>query len=125
MARYFIEEKGVKYVLLGIPVSVAELLNIYLETGDENALKNVINKFEGTFAHNQDTYNLYKFYYEYNKHLPEDKKISFVGVDIEHNPVVTGVYINNLIKDLGEPDEKIKDMVESIMDNLEALMYIR
>lgn len=117
MAKYFIENHGVKYIILEVPVSFAEILNEYLETGDLNTLKNTINKFKSTFADNQDTYNLYKFYYEYNKQLPEEKKITFVGIDIEHAPEATGVYINRLIKDLGEPPEEISEMVSRMKVN--------
>lgn len=114
MARYFIEEQGVRYILLEAPVSEGELLNVYLETGDTEILKNVLNKFEGSYAYNQDTYDLFKFYYDYNKQLPEDKKIMFVGIDVEHSLLLTADYFKYLIKDLGESDEKIKDMVERI-----------
>ncbi len=114
MARYFIEEQGVRYILLEAPVSEGELLNMYLETGDTEILKNVVNKFEGSYAYNQDTYDLFKFYYDYNKQLPEDKKIMFVGIDVEHSLLLTADYFKYLIKDLGESDEKIKDMVERI-----------
>lgn len=114
MARYFIEEQGVRYILLEAPVSEGELLNVYLETGDTEILKNVLNKFKGSYAYNQDTYDLFKFYYDYNKKLPEDKKIMFVGIDVEHSLLLTADYFKYLIKDLGESDEKIKDMVERI-----------
>jgi len=114
MARYFIEEQDVRYILLESQVSVAELLNLYLQTGDTEILKKTVKDFEGTFACNQNTYDLYKFYYEYNKQLPDDKKISFVGIDKEHNFLLTAEYLRYLIKDLGEPDEKIKEMVEGI-----------
>lgn len=114
MARYFVEEQGVKYILLEMPVSEAELLNVYLQTGDTEILRNMVNYYKGTFGYSQNYYDLYKFYYEYNKQLPEDKKISFVGIDVEQNLLQTSDYIKYLIKDLGEPNEKIKDMVERI-----------
>ena len=114
MARYFIEEQRVKYILLEVPVSVAEFLNEYLKTGDMEIIKRLISKFEGSYAWNQDTYDLYNFYYEYNKQLSKDEKIMFVGIDIEYNNMLTAEYLNYLIKDLGEPPEKIADIVKRL-----------
>lgn len=114
MARYFIEEQGVRYILLEAPVSEGELLNVYLETGDTEILKNVLNKFEGSYAYNQDTYDLFKFYYDYNKQLPEDKKIMFVGIDVEHNNMLSAEYLTYLTNDLGEPPTKIADIVKRL-----------
>ena len=114
MAKYFIEKQGVKYILLEGQISEAELLNRYLKTGDAEIIKNLINSFKGTFADNQNTYDLFEFYYKYNKQLPDDKKVSFVGIDVENSFSVTSEYLRYLIKDLGEPDEKIKNLIKRI-----------
>jgi len=114
MARYFIEEQGVRYILLESPISVAEFLNEYLKTGDTDIIKRLVNKFQGSYACNQDTYDLYEFYYDYNKQLPEDKKIMFVGIDVEHNNMVSAEYLTYLTNDLGEPPTKIADIVKRL-----------
>ena len=116
MAKYFIENHGVKNIVLEVPVSIAEILNEYLKTGDETILTNALNKFKTTFIDNQETYDLYKFYYEYNKTLPESKKLNFVGIDVESVLNTTGIYINNLISNLGEPPEEIEEIVNRIKD---------
>lgn len=115
MATYFMENHGVRNIVEEMPFSAAEMLNEYLDTGDETTLNNILNKFKTTFSDNQDTYDLYKFYYEYNKTLPVDNKLTFVGVDIERVPEATGIYINRLIKDVeGEPSQDIAEMVKEI-----------
>lgn len=114
MARYFIEEQGVRYILLESPISVAEFLNEYLKTGDTDIIKRLVNKFQGSYACNQDTYDLYEFYYDYNKQLPEDKKIMFVGIDVEHNNMLSAEYLTYLTNDLGEPPTKIADIVKRL-----------
>ncbi|MGN9162181.1 erythromycin esterase family protein [Clostridium sulfidigenes] len=114
MARYFIEEQGVRYILLEAPVSMAEILNEYLKTGDTDIIKRLVNKFEGSYAYNQDTYDLYEFYYDYNKQLPEDKKIMFVGIDVEHNNMLSAEYLTYLTNELGEPPTKIADIVKRL-----------
>ena len=107
MTKYFVENHGVKYIILESSPAEAELLNDYLETGDVKELKKIIRTFNGSFAYNQDNYDLFKFYYEYNKELPGDKKISFIGIDINHQPQFVAMYIKKLTADLGEPPKEI------------------
>ena len=51
--------------------------------------------------------------YEFNKTLPEDKKIQFVGVDIEHQSNVAIRYIKSLVPEKEVPKE-IKDFISTI-----------
>lgn len=112
ITKYLVENQGVKYILLESSVSIAELLNGYLKTGDDEILKKVMLNYEGSPAYNQGLNDLYEFYYEYNKQLPEGKKLTFVGIDIEHNMKVACLYINNLVKDLGDPPKEIQAMIQ-------------
>lgn len=112
ITKYLVETQGVKYILLENSTSIAELLNQYLKTGDEELLKKVMLNYEGSPDYNQGLNDLYKFYYEYNKQLPEAKKLTFVGIDIEHNMKVACLYINNLVKDLGDPPQEIQAMIQ-------------
>ncbi|MDU4890409.1 MAG: hypothetical protein E6344_10680 [Clostridium sp.] len=114
LATYFIKEYGVRNIVVEMSIASGELLNQYLETGDEELLLNILNKFKSTYANNQDTYELFKYYYELNKELPGDKKLTLVPIDIEHETSTTGIYINNLMQGLGEPPEAIKEMVIKI-----------
>lgn len=117
MAKYFIENYGTKYIILETAVSEGELLNRYLETGDEKLLKTLMAAHTKTMGYNEDKYNLYKFYYELNNKLSDSKKIRFIGIDIEHEPYVTEFYLKTLIKDLGDPPKVIRDIMEKGKNN--------
>lgn len=108
MSKYFIENQGVKYIILELSPEVAELLNDYLETGDSKDLERIVRGFNGSFSYNQDIYDLFEFYCEYNKQLTEDKKIRFIGIDINHQMQFVSMYINKLVAKLGEPPKVIE-----------------
>lgn len=110
LLKYLKKEVGVSHYLAEASYSSAHFLNKYLESGDENILKNYFEKFEGTIAYNEDFYNSYKDLYEYNQTLPENDRIKLVGIDIEPRANVSHEYIMDVVKDnsiLTEPLKKL------------------
>ncbi len=85
--KYFKEKIDFKYYLCELPYSTAYFINMYLKTGNEDILKEVYTALKGTDAWNKDDYFHWKEVYKYNETLSKDRKITIVGIDIEHQPI--------------------------------------
>ena len=112
LLKYFVEKGNIKYILYESGYCTGELLNNYLETGDENILSFIQDAFSGTSVYTMEHYNLLKHIYNYNLTLSEDKKLKFVGVDIEHQPNVAIRYIRSLIPDKEINDEEVREFID-------------
>lgn len=112
LLKYFVEKGNIKYILYEGGYCTGELLNNYLETGDENILTFIQDAFSGTSVYTMEHYNLLKDIYNYNLTLSEDKKLKFVGVDIEHQPNVAIRYIRSLIPDKEINDEEVREFID-------------
>lgn len=84
--KYFKEKINFKYYLCELPYSMTYFLNKYIESGDEEILKDIYMALKGTDAWNQDDYNHWIELYRYNKQLSSKDKIRVMGIDIEHQP---------------------------------------
>ena len=71
--RYCKEKTNFKYYIYELPHSVAYFLNKYLDSGDENILKEAYRFFNGTYAWNRDEYNQWKDLYKYNNTLSKEE----------------------------------------------------
>ena len=78
------ENSDLKYIIAEDSMGNAMCINNYLHTGDISKLDVVFESLKGTFAGNNESYEFYKKLYEFNKNLPENKKITYLGMDIEH-----------------------------------------
>ena len=130
--KYFKEKTDFKYYLCEIPYSMAYYLNLYLDTGDEGILKEIYMPLKGTDAYNKDDYEHWKEVYGFNMTLERDRRISVIGIDIEHQldnafkfmkdfPSVVGE--SKIIKgiDRGDkiiPDDELKSLCEGINERL-------
>lgn len=112
LLKYFVEKGNIKYILYEGGYCTGELLNNYLETGDENILTFIQDAFSGTSVYTMEHYNLLKDIYNYNLTLSEDKKLKFVGVDIEHQPNVAIRYIRSLIPGKEINDEEVREFID-------------
>ncbi len=85
--KHYKKRTNFKYYLCELPYSMTYFLNRYLETKDENILKNIYEPLKGTDAWNKDEYDYWGYLHEFNKGLPEDDRIALIGPDIEHQPL--------------------------------------
>lgn len=122
LLKYFVEKGNIKYILYEGGYCTGEFINNYLETGDEDILSFIQDDLSGTSSYTMEHYNLLKNIYAYNLSLPEDKKLKFVGVDIEHQPNVAIRYIKSLIPDKKIEDENVKEFVD-IVKNIPKYDY--
>ncbi|OCA81542.1 hypothetical protein A8F94_21965 [Bacillus sp. FJAT-27225] len=96
---YLNQKAGVTRYLAEVPYSVGEYYNLYLKTGDEKLFTYLALEARGTHGEIDDTFTMLKNIYHYNKELPEEKRIFFLGIDGETVPNVALSYINMLIKE--------------------------
>lgn len=82
--KYLNQNADVKYYFAEIGYGSGVLLNKYLVTGDETLLKDIYKNLVLTPANTQDSYDFWVKLYNYNKSLPQDKKITVIGMDLEH-----------------------------------------
>ena len=111
--KYLSQNQNVKYILWENGYCDAQLLNKYLESGDENILKNLMQNLKGTFACSKEMDAFYKAVYDYNKALPQDKKLKFIGVDIQHQTNTGTDYLISLLPQ--------KEVPVSIKKNIDVL----
>jgi len=102
------EEHDVKNILIEKGISDAYLINKYMESGNEEYLQNMFFTNEGL--------TLFKKLFVYNRKLPHNKKIKFIGVDAE-----SGSCLKMLKIILGTMDSISPEFKEfkSLLDNKE------
>lgn len=107
--KYLNQKYGVRYYLCEQPYSHTQLLNKYLTSGDEKYLNKFI-EWSAGMSKCQERYKSLQDIYKYNSNLPDDKKIRFVGLDVEPGANVNP-YLEGLVPDNDAPDD-IKNMIK-------------
>ncbi len=99
----------------------AVLLNKYLENGDENLLKDILQKWVVVQArNNKDYYDKYRKFQEYYKQLPENKKFKFIGVDKIQDLNLTSAFLNSLMPSPSPTIENLTE-VEVLLEQINIL----
>ncbi len=97
--EYFKRKTNFKYYLSELPYSMTCFLNEYLQSGDEEILKDIYKALKGTDAWNMDEYDHWRQLYKFNNKLSKEDRIYIVGIDIEHQPKNAFKYIGHVTKD--------------------------
>lgn len=115
LIKYFKQKAGIKYNLIEESYSVSQILNNYLQSGDENILKGYFNQIKKSgYIYNKDNYNSYKDIYKYNRTLPTNQKLKFIGIDIEHNLPIAFEYLKSIIPK-GEDPKEIRPILNEVI----------
>ncbi|MDZ4992351.1 hypothetical protein GNF80_05100 [Clostridium perfringens] len=109
--KFFVENADVRYILLEGGYTMGQLLNEFLISGDFKTLDFIMSSLYGSLAYTQEQYDFFVELYEFNKTLPENKKLMFVGIDIEHQPNIALKYIYSLLPNTEIPED-IKEYFE-------------
>jgi hypothetical protein len=86
----------VPYLLTELGYAAGQLLNQYIETGDENRLNQVINALKGSVAYTYENKDYYKELRNYWLNKPNNRKFKIVGTDIEHQSSLALLYLKQL-----------------------------
>ncbi len=98
--KHINQKIGVKYYIAEIDMAQAKTINNYLKTGDETYLNNIYNYWynDGAQWGCKAGFNKWKKMYGYNKTLPQNKKITVLGLDNTQDLEMTLNYIVEIIK---------------------------
>jgi hypothetical protein len=110
--RFFKEKVDFKYYLCELSYSDAYFLNRFLESGDMRILESIYKPLNGTLAWNKESYNHWKKVYEFNKTLPQARRIQVIGVDIEHQPENAFMYMTAILPKKEVPKEIANEISE-------------
>lgn len=110
--KYLSKQYNVKYYLMEGAYSTGQLLNLYLKRGDINILKSYMNLIrQSVFMYTNEEYNFWINLYNYNKILPENKKIRVIGIDCEST---RSWEFMKILLPKEDPPNNIKDMINGI-----------
>jgi hypothetical protein len=84
LLRYFHQRAGIRYCLPEFSFAFCEIINAYLEQGDEALLRALFDQFRGTAAYHKEGFEFWRKLRAYNQTLLLQQRIRVVGTDIEH-----------------------------------------
>jgi hypothetical protein len=105
LVKYFNQTQGVRHIFWESGYCTAELINLYLKTGNTIYIEEILKQLKGTFSYSQNYYNFLQEIYRYNLTLPENKRMEFVGVDVEHQRRTGMYYLCQLLRAAPVPFE--------------------
>jgi len=110
---YLKEAIDIKYLLLELAPSRAAVLNRYLETGDAALLDEMYSYAKGTYEWTQESYAFWQEVYAFNRTLAPERRLTCVGVDIEHQAAHALAHLRTLLPD-GAPPAQISSTIARI-----------
>ncbi len=118
MIKHLSENSDLRYIIAEDSMANALLINSYLETGNTDKLDIVFKELKNTYAGNIEGYKFFQNLYEFRKTLPDDKKFTYLGVDIEHQTNLTVSYLYDVASRNGVY-ENIKEFIENFKQKKE------
>ena len=109
LLKNFNQNHGVRYILLENGFAEGQILNKYLQSGDKNILDAT-----GAALYAEEAYEFYVKVYEYNKTLPENKKLTFVGIDLQPQAGINKYYLFDLLAK--EPPREIANVINQFKE---------
>ena len=117
MLQYLHENQGVNYLLMEEGMGAGQLIEHYIQTGDEEILNFALECKKGLHTDAEAERDLWQWLYEYNSQQPEDKKIHAIGIDAEFNRLAMLKGISLLIEHPDKAPEEWKILFEKAMED--------
>tara|TARA_R110002049_G_scaffold294590_5_gene481306 strand:+ start:5843 stop:7042 length:1200 start_codon:yes stop_codon:yes gene_type:complete len=118
---YLNKNHGVKHYVAEVDYMQAHLLNQFLKSGDEETLKKALRKWSVIQGRlNKDYFNKFIRIQQFNKQLPKENQIQFIGIDQIQDLTLVTEYLNSLdsISSNGNSD------ISSLLSKTEALLKV-
>ncbi|MGL5712619.1 MAG: hypothetical protein ACRCXT_02505 [Paraclostridium sp.] len=112
--KYLQKEVNVNYILEEGGYADAYFLNKYLESGNEEILKNYFNVYKGQKLYTKERYNYFIEVYKLNQTLPKDEQIKVVGADVESQ--ATYEYLTDVMKENTSITNELKELIGKLKD---------
>lgn len=123
---YLNKKAGVKNIIEELGFCNALLLNEYIQTGNEEYLRDFMNETKETMAYTKEKYEFYTWLYKYNSRLDENSKISIYGLDIEHNFFAAVKGIRTLIDEDKVVPKSLEKSINLLRDDdKKAIRYLK
>lgn len=103
----------VNYIFYEFGYADAQLVNLYLKSGNEFYINKIFENLASSFADSDDVLVFFREVYKYNKTLPDEQQLRFVGVDVQHQFQTALYYLNVLLPD-NLPPISIKKQIERL-----------
>jgi len=118
--KHINENTVIKYYMAEVDFSQAYFLNKYLHTGKEELLKKALKTWLVVQARgNKDYYQKWKNLYNYNKQLPNDRKITVLGSDVLSDFELANQHLKILLC-----DNNLDTSLFEKINNLESLVSV-
>ncbi len=81
---YLHQNHAVNYYLGETGYAMGKFINTYINTGDEALLSSLMNSWNNTFSYTLENKARLQRLKDYNLSLPENERITYVGIDVEN-----------------------------------------
>lgn len=115
--------KGITNIILETGYSQGAMLNKYLDNGDTGILDNMFSQLIGTAFGNEEQYQFFKDVYNYNLTLPSNKKLHFIGIDVEFQFKGALIFLQEILLDSGVSVGDLNELDAFIELNLSSGSY--
>lgn len=119
LLQYLYYNAGVRYYIEEMGYGNSALINQYIHTGDIGILDTVFNGLTGTQSGNLSLYEKWKKVYEFNSSLPENDKLTVIGLDVEFQIELSLYHLWSLL-----PSQNPPAQIESIINRLKNYRFI-
>ncbi len=113
--KYLNENLSMRYLIEEAGYCSAIIIDRYLRTGDERLIAWMISAAPGTYIYTEEYYEFFLRLYEYNKSLPEDRKIIILGIDVEHQVSFGLEVLSTFAIEGAEMPASVKTVFDTIM----------
>lgn len=115
--------KGITKIILETGYSQGAMLNKYLDNGDTGILDKMFTQLIGTALGNEEQYQFFKDVYDYNLTLPNNKKLQFIGLDVEFQFKGALIFLQEILQDSGVSVGDLTELDAFIELNLSSGSY--
>lgn len=103
----------VNYIFYEFGYADAQLVNLYLKSGNEIYINKIFENLASSFADSEDVLIFFREIYKYNKTVASEQQLKFIGIDIQHQNQTALYYLNILLPD-NQPPELIAKSIERL-----------
>lgn len=122
--KYLHENHQVNHYLAELDFVQAGLLNEFLQTGNEDLLKEVLkNWFVLQGRNNKGYFNKYLELHHYYTQLPEENKFEFIGIDKIQDMELISKYLSALFPSMNIEESKTLD-IETLLIQIDTLSQL-
>lgn len=120
---YFIDRFGVRTYVSEKGVAEGYLLDRYLESGNEEIIRNLMEMVSTSAAYTRDQFESFRRLRELWISLPEDKKFRYIGIDVGHGLSAPVLAFSEMIEDIGGSPPPPLDNIPLLQADFAAAGY--